>query len=89
MKKFFYLFSAVAILFFFGGCEKVQKSFKDKKAEWIGLDRKVFIYSIDGSLVKTYEGGINVDTSIPGRIYFILDNGKSVMTNMPYIIEEK
>lgn len=89
MKKIFFSFGAVATLLLLGGCEKVQKSLKDKKAEWIGLDRKVLIYSIDGTLVKTYEGDINVDTSIPGRIYFILDNGKSVMTNMPYIIEEK
>ncbi|MFP4333771.1 MAG: hypothetical protein ACLFQJ_10780 [Campylobacterales bacterium] len=74
---------------FFTGCEKVQKGLKDKQAEWMGLDRTVSLYSLDGKLVKEYEGDINVDTTVQGRIYFILDNGKSVMTNMPYIVEEK
>jgi hypothetical protein len=55
----------------------------------MGLDRTVSIYSLDGKLVKQYSGDINVDTTVQGRIYFILDDGKSVMTNMPYIVEEK
>lgn len=74
---------------FFTGCEKVQKNLKDKQAEWMGLERTVSVYSLDGKLVKEYSGDINVDTTVQGRIYFILDDGKSVMTNMPYIVEEK
>ena len=86
--KYFIVILALGGLFF-TGCEKVQKSLKDKQAEWMGLDRTVSIYSLDGKLVKEYSGDINVDTTVQGRIYFILDDGKSVMTNMPYIVEEK
>jgi len=70
-----------------GGCKKIQQGVKHIKSGTVGLERVVTLYANDGSVIRTWEGKINVelDSGVPR---FILD-GNTVQLNGTYTIVEK
>lgn len=72
------------------GCEKVSNTAKNIQSDWVGLDRKIEIYSCySGKLMKTYQGSVrlNPDDKISSSTSFLVD-GKKLHTNMCYIVSE-
>jgi len=70
------------------GCEKVANSAKNIQSDWVGLERRVEIYScMSGKLLKVYQGDVRLN---PEDAYgtSLLINGKKVHTNMCYVIAE-
>lgn len=72
------------------GCEKVSNSVKNVQSDWVGLDRKIEIYSCHtGQLLKTYQGSVrlNPDDKVVGATSFLID-GKKLHTNLCYVVSE-
>ena len=72
------------------GCEKFSNSAKNIQSDWVGLDRKIEIYSCHtGQLLKTYQGSVrlNPDDNIVGATSFLVD-GKKLHTNLCYVVSE-
>lgn len=75
--------------FILGGCDKVANSAKNIQSDWVGLDRKVEIYScMSGTLLKVYEGDVRINPEDALGLSLLVD-GKKVNTNMCYVITEK
>ncbi|BBP43483.1 hypothetical protein [Thiosulfativibrio zosterae] len=88
MKKFILMSSFLTLLLSLQGCEKVSNSAKNIQSDWIGLDRKVELYScMTGQLIKSYQGSIRLN---PEDQYgtSLLINGKKLHTNLCYVISE-
>lgn len=70
------------------GCEKVANSAKNIQSDWVGLDRKVEIYScMTGELIKEYRGDVRINPEDANSTSLLVD-GKKVHTNLCYIISE-
>lgn len=66
----------IASLFAFGGCASCNRSLKSCNSDISGgLYRTVNVYSLDGKLLATYEGKIDIDDNANGSVMFDL-NGK-------------
>ncbi len=70
------------------GCEFWEMSCKDFESDTSGLSRTVTLYSVDGSIIKTYEFTGTIDTT-DGVASFNDDSGKRIIFNGTYLIEEK
>lgn len=89
MKLFGFLLLSVAILLSVG-CEKVSNTAKNIQSDWVGLDRKVEIYSCySGKLIKVIQGSVrlNHDDKFAGGASLLV-NGKKLHTNMCFVIKE-
>lgn len=78
------------LLFVLSGCEKVSNTAKNIQSDWVGLDRKIEIYSCHtGKLIKVIQGSVrlNHDDHFAGGAS-ILVNGKKLHTNMCFVIKE-
>ncbi len=76
--------------FLTAGCEKISNSAKNIQSDWIGLDRKIEIYSCySGKLIKVIKGSIrlNQDDKFSEGASFLV-NGKKMRTNMCFVIKE-
>lgn len=72
------------------GCEKVSNSAKNIQSDWIGLERKIEIYSCyTGKLIKSYQGSVrlNPDDKFGEAASFLID-GKKLHTNMCFVVTE-
>ena len=82
-----------ALLFVLGltaltGCEKVANTAKNLQSDWVGLDRKVELYScMTGKLVKSYKGDVRINPE-DTKGTSLLINGKKLHTNLCYVIAE-
>lgn len=77
-------------LFSLSGCEKVSNTAKNIQSDWVGLDRKIEIYSCySGKLIKVIKGNIrlNQDDKFANGASFLV-NGKKMHTNMCFIVQE-
>lgn len=71
------------------GCEDVQRSVKSFKADTVGIERKVVWTGFDGSR-KVWEGRFKIESSKKGNVvYFIDDDGKTVILGPGYYSVEK
>lgn len=71
------------------GCDKVANTAKNIQSDWVGLDRKVEIYScMTGKLLKVYEGDVRLNPEDQLGLSLLID-GKKINTNMCYIISER
>lgn len=78
----------LASLMVLSGCEKVSNSAKNLQSDWVGLDRKVELYScMDGRLVKSYKGSVRVNPEDSSGTSLLI-NGKKLHTNLCYVITE-
>lgn len=79
-----FLLTAIAIT----GCEKVANSAKNIQSDWVGLERKVEIYScMTGELIRVYQGDVRLNPEDVHGTSLLVD-GKKVHTNLCYIISE-
>ncbi|MGA1847293.1 hypothetical protein [Deferribacter abyssi] len=65
-----------------------KKKLKDFKAETIGIKREIILYADNGQIIKRWEGRFNIERR-GSSLYFIDENGKSVIINGTYIVQEK
>ena len=54
-----------------------------------GLDRILNVYTIDGKLIATYEGKIDIDDNSNGSVMFDLDGKRYVYYNAIIEVIEK
>ena len=65
-------------IFLFTGCASLNKWSKNWESELgNGLNRVVKVYSIDGKLLETYEGKIDIDYE-DNRVLFQIDGGNRI-----------
>jgi len=78
----------IMLVLVFSGCEKFTNTAKNVQSDWIGLDRKVEIYScLSGKLIKSYQGSIRLNPEDTLGTSLLI-NGKKLHTNMCYVISE-
>lgn len=84
------LAASFTVLPFLGGCEKVANSAKNIQSDWVGLDRRVELYScMSGDLIKVYEGDVRLNPEDAMQGTSLLIDGKKLHTNLCYVISEK
>ena len=67
---------------FGGGCASCQRELKSCSADINGgLYRIINVYSLDGKLLATYEGKVDIDDNANGSIMFELDGKRYVYYN--------
>ena len=77
-------------LFAIGGCASCGRSCKSCSSDINGgLYRVVNIYSLDGKLLATYEGKIDIDDNTNGSIVFDLNDKRYVYYNAIVEVIEK
>jgi hypothetical protein len=82
------LLCVLTATFSLSGCEKVANSAKNIQSDWVGLDRRIELYScMTGKLIKVYEGDVRINTE-DGNGTSLLVNGKKLHTNLCYVIAE-
>lgn len=78
---------------FLTSCESTERKIKDIQSSWVGLNRKVVVYSYGGQVIGEWSGKIDISSSsIDGtaRILFETPNGKRVaIYNATVIAVEK
>lgn len=80
----------LASLFAFGGCASCSRGLKSCSSDINGgLYRTVNVYSLDGKLLATYEGKIDIDNNANGSIMFDLDGKRYVYYHAIVEIIEK
>ncbi|KUJ71943.1 hypothetical protein [Thiomicrospira sp. WB1] len=85
-----WLIMLVASFLVLTGCEKISNSAKNLQSDWVGLDRKIEIYTCHtGERIKSYQGSvrINPDDQLTEGTSFLVD-GKKLHTNMCYVVTE-
>ena len=90
--KFKLLFLAIglAIFLIFGSCASIDRSCKSCNSYIAGgLYRTVNIYSLDGKLLATYEGKIDIDDNMNASIMFDLNGKRYVYYNAIVEVIEK
>ncbi|MGA1862586.1 hypothetical protein OWM07_06855 [Deferribacter thermophilus] len=85
LKK--YVFTVLFVVIFFGCTQNQKKKIKDFQAETIGIKRVITLYADNGQIIKRWEGRFNIERK-GSSLYFIDDDGKSVIINGTYIVEE-
>jgi hypothetical protein len=94
MKKQILRLTAILGLFgiiFFTGCsESCKRDLKSCQSEYDGgLNRVINVYSMNGKLLATYEGKVDVDNNNNGSIMFDLNGKRYVYYNAIIEIIEK
>ncbi|BAI80805.1 conserved hypothetical protein [Deferribacter desulfuricans SSM1] len=86
LKK--YVFTILFVVILFGCTQNQKKKIKDFQAETIGIKRVITLYADNGQIIRRWEGRFNIERK-GSSLYFIDDDGKSVIINGTYIVEEK
>lgn len=87
-KTFMLTSLSVVVMFSLSGCEKVANSAKNIQSDWVGLDRKVELYScMTGKLIKEYRGDVRLNPEDVHGTSLLID-GKKVHTNLCFVIAE-
>lgn len=91
MKKIFSIITTLVILTTGASAfEGFMSGIKDKKADYVGLNRNIYVFSSSGKPLKQYSGNsINIKPSkISGGIKFEVDGKRVMIFNAPVIVEE-
>ena len=85
-----YLTSLLFAALLLAGCsQKFQRDVKDFQSRWVGLERKVTVYSVSGEPVRTYQGRIDIEpTEYGNKIKFTYDGRAVLIYNMGVVVEE-
>lgn len=68
-------------------CEKISNKAKNLQSDWVGLERRVELYTcMTGERVKVYQGDVRINPEDHGTSLLI--DGKKLHTNLCYVIEE-
>ncbi len=88
LKKIAWVLGLVVTVPLFSGCDKVANSAKNIQSDWVGLDRKVELYScMTGKLIKVYQGDVRMNPE-DAMGTSLLINGKKLQTNLCFVIAE-
>lgn len=80
----------IVSLFAFGGCASCSRDLKSCSSDINGgLYRTINVYSLDGKLIATYEGKIDIDNNANGSVMFDLDGKRYVYYHAIVEIIEK
>lgn len=81
----------VIIAMMFMGCTAgQQRELKTLQSNWSGgLERIVTVYNYDGSVLATYEGKIDIQSSEGGKVLFDYEGKRVIYYNMPISVIEK
>lgn len=72
------------------GCVSVSRATKSWSSDMNGgLDRILNVYTIDGKLIATYEGKIDIDDNSNGSVMFDLNGKRYVYYNAIIEVIEK
>ena len=72
------------------GCASFERAQKSWSSDMNGgLERTINIYTLDGKLIATYEGKIDIDDNSNGSIMFDLDGKRYVYYNAIIEVIEK
>ena len=76
--------------FAFAGCASCEREMKSCNSDINGgLSRVVNVYSLDGDLIASYEGKIDIDDNTNGSVMFDLDGKRYVYYNAIVEVIEK
>jgi len=89
-KPFVFLLGMLTCaVIFLSACEDIERSAKTFKANTIGIERKVVWTGFDGSR-RVWEGRFKIESSKTGNtVYFIDEDGKTVILGPGYYSVEK
>ncbi len=88
MKSAVLMSTVVMAAFLVTACDKVANSAKNLQSDWVGLDRKVELYScMTGKLIKTYKGDVRMNPEDAMGTSLLID-GKKLQTNLCFVIAE-
>ena len=83
---------SIVCMFLFTGCASFNQWSKNWESELgNGLNRVVKVYSMDGKLLETYEGKIDIDYE-DGRVLFQINGGNRIAIygeTAVVVVEEK
>jgi hypothetical protein len=83
-----FILGVVITIPLFSGCDKVANSAKNIQSDWVGLDRKVELYScMTGKLIKVYRGDVRMNPEDAMGTSLLID-GKKLQTNLCFVIAE-
>lgn len=89
MKKLLIGLVGIGMLVSLFGCEDVSRMGKSIKSSTTGIERKVVWTGFDGS-TKTWEGKFKIDSNENSpTVYFIDEEGKTVILGPGYYSVEK
>lgn len=89
-KKFLVGCLLCVSIIFLAGCASAQRACKTCNSNVNGgLERTVNIYSLNGELIATYEGKIDIDDNTNGSIMFDLNGKRYVYYNAIIEVIEK
>jgi len=87
MKKILIL---IVIIMLMGCTAGQQRELKTLQSNLTGgLERIVIVYNYDGSVLATYEGKIDIQSSEGGKVLFDYEGKRIIYYNMPISVVEK
>lgn len=90
LKKFIVGLLMVVSIIGLAGCASTARACKSCNSDMNGgLNRVINIYSLDGNLMATYEGLIDIDNNSNGSIMFDLEGKRYVYYNAIIEVIEK
>ena len=90
VSKIVLIVCLISCLLFVGGCASCSRDLKSCSSDINnGLYRTINVYSLDGELIATYEGKIDIDNNANGSIMFDLDGKRYVYYNAIIEVIEK
>lgn len=93
MKKNVLILMAIAmcaVVLSLSSCSSCSREMKTWQSDISGgLDRIVTVYSLDGKVLQTYEGKIDVQSSEGGKVLFDYNGKRIVWYNTPISVIEK
>ncbi|VAW49836.1 hypothetical protein MNBD_GAMMA04-207 [hydrothermal vent metagenome] len=88
LKKIVLSVGLVTVVALFSACDKVANSAKNIQSDWVGLDRKIELYScMTGKLIKVYQGDVRMNPEDAMGTSLLID-GKKLQTNLCFVIAE-
>lgn len=82
IKRIVLIVALVIGILALAGCASTQRSCKSCQSDMSGgLNRVINVYTLDGELIATYEGLIDIDDNENGSIMFDLDGKRYVYYN--------
>ncbi len=88
LKKTVCILGVIVTIPLFSACDKVANSAKNIQSDWVGLERKVELYScMTGKLIKVYQGDVRMNPEDAMGTSLLID-GKKLQTNLCFVIAE-
>ena len=78
---------ALIVALLLSGCQDMQQAWSHTESSFVGLNRHITLFSADGHVVREWDGRFNIETK-DGMLRF-LSNGKAVIVQGTYVVEEK